>query len=107
MKDLSAVTKMSPDQRREEIRRFIEEVERNDITRELLSEWGLRLSNDLVQFTARRLGPETIKFGKEKTYTSNEKPADWSSIAVKSPVLRTVSVLNNNYLGIEKSIRDK
>jgi len=97
MKDLSGVTKMSPDHRREVIRRFVEEVKKNDITRELLSEWGLRLNNDIVQFTARCLEPETIRFGKDKTYTPPiVKPADWSSAAVKHPVLRTVSISNNN-----------
>lgn len=97
MKDLSGVTKMSPDQRREVIRRFVEEVEKNEITQELLSEWGLRLSNDIVQFTARCLEPEVIRFGKERTYTPpNSRPADWSGFAVKNPVLRTVSILNNN-----------
>lgn len=106
MKDLSGVTKMSPDQRRDIIRRFIEEVEKNDITRELLSEWGLRLSNDIIHFTARRLEPETIHFGNGTWYKSSERPSEWSSAAVKNPVLRTVSILNNNYLRIEKFINN-
>lgn len=97
MRDLSGVTKMSPDQRRDVIRRFVEEVEKNDITRELLSEWGLHLNNDIVRFTARCLEPETMRFGKDKTFTPpSAKPADWSSAAVKNPVLRTVSISNNN-----------
>lgn len=96
MKDLSGVTKMLPNHRREVIKRFVEEVEKNEITRELLSEWGLRMSHDIVKFTARRLEPETIQFGNGRTYRSNDKPADWSSAAVRNPVLRTVSILNNN-----------
>jgi len=96
MKDLSTVTKMSPNQRREVIRRFVEEVRRNEVTRELLSEWGLHLSNDIVQFTARRLEPEVIRFGNNRTYQSNDRPADWSSAAVRNPVLRTVSISTNN-----------
>lgn len=93
MKDLSGVTKMSPNQRRDVIRRFVEEVEKNDVTRELLSEWGLRLSSDLVQFNGRCLEPETIHFGNGRTYKSIDRPADWSGAAVKNPVLRTVSIL--------------
>lgn len=89
MRDLSEVTKMSPEQRRETIRRFIEEVEKTKVTRELLSAWGLRLNKDLVRFTARRLEPEQIKFGNNRTYLSRDRPADWSGAAVRNPVLRT------------------
>lgn len=94
MKDLSAITKSSPDHRRNVIRRFIEEVEKNKVTQELLSEWGLHLNNDIVQFTARRLDPEVIRFGNNKTcQLTIEKPGDWSATAVKSTVLRAVSIL--------------
>ncbi|KMQ96034.1 piwi-like protein 1-like protein, partial [Lasius niger] len=95
MKDLSAITKSSPDHRRNVIRRFIQEVEKNDVTRELLLEWGLRLNNDIVQFPARRLDPELIRFGRnESCQLTVDKPGDWSSAAVKNPVLRTPN-LNN------------
>lgn len=93
MRDLSAITKSSPDHRRSVIRRFVEEVERNKVTHELLSEWGLRLNNDIVQFTGRRLDPELIHFGHNKTCQLTDKPGDWSAAAVKNPVLRTVSIL--------------
>lgn len=85
---------MSPEQRRDVIRQFIQEIEKNEVTREILSEWGLCVNNELVRFTARRLGPEVIQFGGDQTYRSNEKPADWSGYAVRNPVLRTVSTLN-------------
>ncbi|XP_029662473.1 piwi-like protein Ago3 [Formica exsecta] len=95
MRDLSGITKSSPDHRRSVIKRFVEEVEKNKITHELLSEWGLRLNNDIVQFTARRLDPELIHFGHNRTcQLTNDKPADWSFAAVKNPVLRTPN-LNN------------
>lgn len=93
MKDLSTVTKMSPNQRREVIRRFTEEIGKNTVAQEILLEWGLRLNHDIVKFTARRLEPETIYFGNNKTYQSNDKPADWGHVAVKNPMLRTVSIL--------------
>lgn len=94
MKDLSAITKSSPDQRRSVIKRFIEEVEKNKVTQELLSEWGLHLNKDIVQFTARCLDPEVIRFGNNKTcQLTIDKPGDWSFAAVKTPVLRAVSIL--------------
>lgn len=93
MKDLSAITKSSPDHRRNVIRRFIEEVEKNKVTQELLSEWGLRFNNDIVKFTARRLDPEEIHFGNNRTcQLTMDRPGDWSSAAVKAPVLRAVSI---------------
>ncbi|GAB1865325.1 Piwi-like protein 1 [Camponotus japonicus] len=95
MKDLSAITKSSPDHRRNVIRRFIEEVEKNKVTQELLSEWGLHLNNDIVQFIARRLDPEVIRFGNNKTcQLTIEKPGDWSATAVKSTVLRAPNLTN-------------
>lgn len=98
MRDLSAITKSSPDHRRSVIKRFVEEVEKNKVTHELLSEWGLRLNNDIVQFTARRLDPELIHFGHNRTcQLTNDKPADWSFAAVKNPVLRTVSTLKKQW----------
>jgi len=58
MKDLKNVTKMSPDHRRDMIRRFVEEIRNNKVTQELLSEWGLLLNNNLIRFIARQLNPE-------------------------------------------------
>ncbi|XP_018355281.1 PREDICTED: protein argonaute-3 [Trachymyrmex septentrionalis] len=97
MKDLSGVTKMSPNQRRDVIRRFLEEVQKTDVTREILSEWGLHLSSDLVRFTARHLQPETIYFGNNRIFKTDEK-ADWSSAAVKNPVLRTPNLSKWNII---------
>ncbi|KAG5322548.1 AGO3 protein, partial [Pseudoatta argentina] len=97
MKDLSGVTKMSPNQRRDVVRRFLEEVQRTDVTREILSEWGLHLSSDLVRFTARHLEPEIIRFGNNKTFKTNER-ADWSSAAVRNPVLRTPNLSKWNII---------
>ncbi|KAL6429603.1 hypothetical protein ACFW04_007503 [Cataglyphis niger] len=95
MRDLSAITKSSPDHRRSVIRRFVEEIEKNKVTQELLSEWGLRLNNDIVQFTGRRLDPELIHFGHNKTcQLTNDKPGDWSIATIKNPVLRAPN-LNN------------
>ncbi|XP_018059690.1 PREDICTED: protein argonaute-3 [Atta colombica] len=97
MKDLSGVTKMSPNQRRDVIRRFLEEIQKTDVTREILSEWGLHLSSDLVRFTARHLEPEMIHFGNNKIFKTTER-ADWSSAAVKNPVLRTPNLSKWNII---------
>lgn len=93
MKDLSDVTKMSPDHRRDVIRRFIEQVNKNTVTKEILSEWGLHLNDDLVRFSARQLDSEVILFGRNKIFQlPSDRPADWSGAAVRNPMLYTVSI---------------
>lgn len=94
MRDLDTVTKLSPSARRNEIIHFIKEVQKNEVTVEILSGWGLSLNSEIVQFMGRQLGPEMILFGQDKKYQSTQRPVDWSSAAVKNPVLRTVSILN-------------
>lgn len=93
MKDLDAVTKVAPTRRRDEIRLFMEELQRNDVTREILAGWGLRLNKDLSKFNGRCLPPETIYFGNSRSYTSQDRPTDWTSGATRNPVLRTVSAM--------------
>lgn len=89
MKDLSTITKSTPDHRRSVIRQFIETVKKNEFTRGLLAEWGLHLNDDIAQFSARRLDPELIRFGHNRTFQLTlEKPGDWSNAAVRNPVLR-------------------
>lgn len=94
MRDLDTITKVAPSRRREDIKLFLEEIKENAIAQEMLSGWGLRLSNDIIQFSGRCLGPEKIFFGANRTYMSQEKSTDWTIGATRSPVLRTVSTLS-------------
>lgn len=91
MKNLNEVTKISPNVRRDEIELFVKQIQENEVTRDILSGWGLRLSNNLIKFSARTLMPERIFFGDNKTYFSQERSTDWTSSAVRNTVLRTVS----------------
>lgn len=91
MKDLNEITKMSPNHRRDVIRQFMKAIQSNEVARELLSEWGLQFDDDIVRCTARRLEPEEIRFGRNQTYKSHDRPSDWGGAAVRNPVLRTVS----------------
>lgn len=94
MRELSTVTKTSPSFRRQEIQKFIKEIQSKSITRDILAEWGLQLNEDVVQLRARRLDPEEIVFGRNNTVRlTHDRPSDWSNVAVKSPVLRAVSYI--------------
>lgn len=95
MKDLSEVTKVSPSGRRSQIKELIDQIKGNQITREILSEWGLQLDDDIVQFTGRTLGIETLRFGNDKK-VQPKMAGDWGSAAGRNPVLYTVNKLKEN-----------
>lgn len=87
-KDLATITKVSPDQRRVVIRNFIQQVNGNEVTRKILSDWGLEIENDTIDMKGRTLDPEEIFFGND--YKTRSNNADWSKAATNSVVLRTV-----------------
>ncbi|OAD56703.1 Piwi-like protein 1 [Eufriesea mexicana] len=93
MKDLDALTKLTPNARHNVIRHFIEEVKNNDVPREILAEWGLELESDIVEFSGRVLDHETIYFGKNvKFLPPPDKPAEWSSAVCRNTLLRAVNL---------------
>ncbi|XP_032678722.1 piwi-like protein Ago3 isoform X2 [Odontomachus brunneus] len=88
MKDLDMLTKVSPSRRCDEIKLFVETIQQNEVTRQMLAGWGLRLNKDVVQFSARSVEPEKIYFGNNKYYEYTDKP-EWMGAAARNPVLRT------------------
>ncbi|KOC60009.1 Piwi-like protein 1 [Habropoda laboriosa] len=92
MKDLDEITKMSPNARRDVFRHFIQEIQNNDVPREILADWGLHLETDVLQFKGRVLEPENIFFGNgAKFICPPNKPVQWSSAVCRSTLLRTPS----------------
>lgn len=91
-KDLAQVTKVSPEQRRQVIRKFIQQVNGNEVTKKILSDWGLSIDNDTLDLTGRVLDPEELLFGND--YKTKSPNADWGKAATNSKVLRTVGILN-------------
>ncbi|KAK2582643.1 hypothetical protein KPH14_004922 [Odynerus spinipes] len=87
MKDLDAITKVSPNGRRDIIKKFIQEIEKNDITRDILAAWGLQFDKELTQLKGRVLPPECIYFGNNKKIEGKTN-ADWGAEAVNSYALR-------------------
>lgn len=86
MKDLDAITKVTPNGRRDTIKQFIQEIQKNEVTRNILSAWGLKFDNELTQIKARVLPPEKIMFGNRQIETRSN--ADWTSEMINSYVLR-------------------
>ena len=90
MKDLDVVTKMSPNARRDVFRHFVHEIQKNEIPRDILAEWGLQLETELADFSGRVFESEKIYFGNNKSFQLQpQRPADWSSAACKNIMLRT------------------
>lgn len=91
MKDLMAVTQMTPNARRDIIRHFVQEIQNNDVPRGILAEWGLYLEPDVIKFTGRILESECVFFGKNTKVTpSLDRPVDWGSTVSRNALLRTV-----------------
>lgn len=89
MKDIQQVTSVNPTGRRDVIRKFVKKVQETEVTRELLSGWGLRMEPDTIKITGRALDPEVLIFGNNKSTSAGPK-ANWPA-ATRMPVLRTVS----------------
>lgn len=68
MKDLAQHTKLSPFQRIQGYKSFLERVNNNEAAKRLLDDWGLKLDKDPVKVTARVLDDERIIFGNGKSY---------------------------------------
>lgn len=86
MKDLDVITKVTPNGRRDIIKKFIQEIQENEVTRNILSAWGLKFDNELTLVKARVLPPEKIMFGNRQIETRSN--ADWTSEMINSYVLR-------------------
>ncbi|XP_033328474.2 argonaute 3 [Megalopta genalis] len=106
MKDLDEVTKMSPNARRDVLKHFVQEVQSNDIPRDILAEWGLSLENELVNFKGRLLEPEEIIFGRDKRFKSlPHKSVDWGNVVSRNPMLRTTDLNQWCILHCQKDTR--
>ncbi|XP_001603582.2 piwi-like protein Ago3 [Nasonia vitripennis] len=103
-KDLSQVTKVSPEQRRQVIRKFIQQVNGNEVTKKLLADWGLEIDNDTLDLTGRVLDPEELVFGND--YKTKSPNADWGKVATNSKVLRTPNMPDWAVLCTQKNQRN-
>ncbi|XP_053999069.1 piwi-like protein Ago3 isoform X1 [Hylaeus anthracinus] len=106
MKDLDAITKMSPNARRAELRQFVQQIKDNEVPRQILANWGLELESDIVDFCGRALEPEEICFGNNRKFTAPpNRPAEWSSAACRNVVYRTTNLNQWCVLHCQKDTR--
>lgn len=94
MKDVSSVTRITPENRASIARRFVEEIKKNETASGLLANWGLSLEDNIVALKGWKLNPESILFGEDKVVPGDKyQNADWSSLVSRMPVRDTVSFL--------------
>lgn len=103
MKDVSQVTQISPEHRVNVAHRFIEEVKKNEVAKNLLANWGLNLDDSVVALEGRVLDPEIILFGGGKSQTAQAN-ADWNGAACRMPMLSTVSFFSLSSANKSRSI---
>lgn len=101
MKDIAQVTQVSPDNRRNTIRKFIKEVNSNTAASQILSGWGITLDDDIMSFPGRKVDDEDIFFGDQVVCKGSIK-ANWSNDAVRNPVLQTVIKVTRRIRAEEK-----
>ncbi|KAG8452990.1 hypothetical protein GDO86_004701 [Hymenochirus boettgeri] len=77
MKDLAVHTRLAPDQRENQVGRFLNCIHRDENAQKELRDWGLNFDKQLMQFTGRVAPAEKIlQAGRTAEY--NPQFADWS-----------------------------
>ncbi|XP_060528061.1 piwi-like protein Ago3 isoform X2 [Cylas formicarius] len=89
MKDIAQYTRVTPHQRMQALRIYLDNVKNSEKAQQVLAQWGLSIATSNVELPGRQLEPELIRFG-----NSNEiivgPGADWNrdltNNTVASPV---------------------
>ncbi|KPP60297.1 piwi-like protein 1-like, partial [Scleropages formosus] len=77
MKDLSAHTRLNPEQRERRLLRFVNSIHNSEEAQKELNTWGLNFDNELLPLPARILPTERIMQG-PRVYGYNPWAADWT-----------------------------
>lgn len=85
MKDVAQYTRVTPNQRINAMRKYIENVRNSEDAQNVLKEWGLCIDTKPLDLTGRQLEPETVYFGNGDSYKCDDT-ADWNSVAGRKPL---------------------
>lgn len=91
MRDIASIARVSPNQRIDAMRKFIDNVKKTKDARALLDGWGLELDENLVELQARILGPESIRIGQGRSVPN---VVGNFIFGAKDQYLETVDILN-------------
>lgn len=91
MRDIAAITRVTPNQRMASLRKYCVELNANEKTRELLDGWGLRLAAEPLKLQARQLDAEDVIFGRSQVHSAGAQ-ADFSKYATSREVFKVVEL---------------
>lgn len=83
MKDVAAITRVSPLYRAQTIDKFIKRIKSNPEAYKLLTDWGLQITDTTVELQARIMDPETLFFGKNRQERIGPR-GEWNRAATSS-----------------------
>ncbi|XP_060666296.1 protein argonaute-3-like [Drosophila nasuta] len=92
MRDIAAVTRVTPNQRILALEKYVKNVNKNVEAKQILANWGLTLANNNVSVVGRKLLDEQIYFA-NKTVSAGPN-ADFSRDATNSELLDVVHIDN-------------
>ncbi|KAF5302312.1 hypothetical protein FQA39_LY10351 [Lamprigera yunnana] len=93
MKDIAVYTQVTPNQRINSLKKFVDNIDNNPDAKQVLLNWGLTLENATTDISARVLNPELILFGGGVRESASAK-ADWNAVTSKNKVLGPVDLTN-------------
>lgn len=68
MRDVASITRITPNQRDYELKKYCKRVNDEPKTRQLLADWGLRLMDRGVELEVRQLDEESVMFANNKSF---------------------------------------
>lgn len=93
MKDVGTFTRISPNQRANELVQFCRRVNENVETRQLLANWGLTLMDNAVGLDARQMAEERVIFAKDKSFSAGPN-ADFGKYCTNNELMSVVNLHN-------------
>ncbi|KAK7111216.1 piwi-like protein 1 [Littorina saxatilis] len=92
MKDLSAHTRCTPNQRLATMKKFVDSVTNNPEALQQLENWGLSLDDSALAVEGGRMKMETIFFGNGKSASAGHQ-ADWGRDLCRNKVITPVPLV--------------
>nr|CAH7766461.1 unnamed protein product [Callosobruchus chinensis] len=92
MKDVAQYTRVTPNQRINALRTYLENIRKSQEAQKVLSDWGLVIADKPIHLHARQLDNEMIYFGNNQFQTNNN--ADWNRAVGEYQVTGPVDIFN-------------
>lgn len=104
MKDVAQYTRVTPNQRMNALRKYLQNVAKSEQAQQILKDWGLELHSASIDLQARIIDPETITFGDGASFRCNEK-AEFSNPLANNKLLGPVDFNDWVIVYVEKDSR--